>query len=251
VSNFTGNVLALLLFTIHDLRNLLNVRANPSSTSHSDSLGGVRCRHGFHCKWMLASSRLQESSEAAKRVKKLEEERKEKARQQATVEAQTERTIISAFEATPEARVARRLKNRNRSESTLQSLKNVANAATSAASNSQAAYLLLNVDRGKLGRAVTFYVCVWLYVGTHLSVIYAVDTDSAREREILMPIGEYHTCMHARKGQLWCSSDTAVVVLFRGTSAVRCVFSCPERGMVVAVVSNARARRSGCQKQRR
>lgn len=147
---------------------------------------------------MLVFSRLQESSEAAKRVKKLETERIEKARQQAIVVAQTERTVIAAFETTAEARVAHRLKNRSKGELTLQSLKNVANAATSAASNSQAAYLLLNVDRGKLGRAVTFYVCVWLYVGTHLSVIYAVDTDPAREREILMPIGEHDKCVRAR-----------------------------------------------------
>ena len=100
--------------------------------------------------------------------------------------------MIDVFEVekTPEGRAARRLKNRKRNESKLQSLKNVASAASSAAANSQAAYMLLNLDRGKLGRAVVFYSCVWLYVGFHLSVIYAVDIDPAREREILMPIGE-------------------------------------------------------------
>jgi len=159
VSNFIGNVLALMVFTFHDLRILCN-----------------------------------ESSEAAKRLKRLEEERKEKERQKTSVEAQAEQLVINVFEVekTPEARAARRLKNRNRSESKLQSLRNVASAATNAASNSQAALTLLNLDRGKLWRASIFYASVWLYVFAHLSVIYGVDVDPAREREILMSIG---TCL--------------------------------------------------------
>jgi flagellar biogenesis protein FliO len=159
VSNFIGNVLALMLFTIYDIRTLCN-----------------------------------ESSEATKRLKKLEAQRTEKERQKASIEAQAEQLVIGVFEVekTPEARAARRLKNRNRSESKLQSLRNVASAATNAASNSQAALTLLNLDRGKLWRAVTFYTCVWLYVFAHLSVIYGVDVDPAQEREILMPIG---TCL--------------------------------------------------------
>ena len=159
LSNFIGNVLALMLFTIYDLRNLCN-----------------------------------ESSQAAKRLKKLEDERMDNERRKASVEAQAEQHVIAVFEIerTPAGRAARRLKNRNRNESKLQSLRNVASAASNAASKSQAALTLLNLDRGKVGRAVTFYACVWLYVVAHLSVIYAVDVEPAQEREILMSIG---TCL--------------------------------------------------------
>lgn len=146
------------------------------------------------------SCALKESHEAAKKLEKFEREQKENEKEQARLESQTQQRVIATvfeIEPLPEARAARRLKNRNRSPSKLQNLKK---AAGSAAANSKAAHTLLNLDRGKLGRAFVFYGCVWLYICNHMLVIYAADMDPAREREILMPIGKYCTIRYSTDG---------------------------------------------------
>ena len=171
VSNFTGNVLALMCFTIYDVRIL-----------------------------------FKESSDAAKRAKELDRIAKEQELERVRAEAAAEQaaTKIKAHSTASfeveivEATAVGKLKGRGRQASTaalgastaaLKSLGRVASAASTAASNSAAAGTVLNLDRGKLGRAVVFYSAIWLYVGVHTSIIYASDLSAASEREVLMPVG--------------------------------------------------------------
>jgi hypothetical protein len=157
LSNLTGNVLALLVFTVYDVRNLVF-----------------------------------EASEASKKLKKLKEQEREQEEERQRLEAEAKKEAVAAVfevESTPEARAARRLRLGNRQSSRFKSLRNMAGAATTAAAKSVEASTLLNLDRGKLSRAIAFYSCVWTYVAVHVSIIYATDITPKREREILFPLG--------------------------------------------------------------